>query len=330
MTGLGTRPKLIGRRIGRRVQRASCGTRILTAILMLTVCAAVSGGATAQFTDNSEKGTNGFTTSSLLEPTSPSATVSGSNVTVRWNASVSGIATGTEVYRSTTPGGPYTLLATVSPTTTTSYVDSVTASGTYYYVLRAVYQSWFSPNSTEIAATVTLGAATPLLPCTTQAFDTGGDGNGYELTPANACVTDGLIAQDIKSGTSTSLLCTNTGKDRHRFSNFGLSVPAAAVILGIEVEVMAGMNNNANLTLVCAELSGDGGITWAPVINSASMVNNGLTAYFLGGPDNTWGRVWSGTDFTNANFRVRLIDVSDQSNKSFDLDSVKVRVTYRP
>ena len=116
MTGLDTRPKLVGRRIGHRVQRAPRGTRIVIALLMLTVCAAASGGATAQFTDNSEKGTNGFTTSSLLAPTSPTATVSGSNVTVGWNASVSGIATGTEVYRSTTPGGPYTLLATVSPT----------------------------------------------------------------------------------------------------------------------------------------------------------------------------------------------------------------------
>ena len=314
----------------RRATRTSRAARLIVALIVLTVCAEVSGGASAQFSDTSNKGTNAFNTSSLQPPTSPTATVSGPAVTVGWNASVSGIATATEVYRSATPGGPYTLIATVTPTTTTSYVDTVAASGTYYYVVRAIVGNWFSANSTEVAATVTLGSATALSACTAQAPDSGGDGNGYEVTPANACAEDGLVAQDDKSGTGTSLLCTSAAKDRHRFSTFGLVVPATATIQGIEVQVKVGTNNNAGVSLVCAQLSGDGGITWAPVINSAQLLNTGLTLYTLGGVGDTWGRIWTGSEFSNANFRVRLIDVSDQGNKSFDLDSVKVRVTYAP
>lgn len=314
----------------RRATRTPRAAHLIVAMIVLTMCAQVSGGAAAQFSDTSNKGTNAFNTSWLQPPTSPTATVSGATVTVGWNASVSGIAAATEVYRSATPGGPYTLIATVTPTTTTSYVDTVAASGTYYYVVRAIVQNWFSANSTEVAATVSLGSATALSACTSQAADTGGDGNGYEVTPANACAEDALVATDSKSGSGTSLLCTSAAKDRHRFSTFGLGVPATATILGIEVQVKVGTNNNAGSSLVCAQLSGDGGISWSPVINSAVLTNTGLTLYTLGGVANTWGRIWTGSEFTDANFRVRLIDVSDQGSKDFDLDSVKVRVTYAP
>ena len=37
-----------------------------------------------------------------------------------------------------------------------------------------------------------------------------------------------------------------------------------------------------------------------------------------------------GTDFSNANFRVRLIDVSDKTTKDFRLDGLAVQVTYTP
>jgi hypothetical protein len=325
--------RAVHRRAVHRRSHRSFLARVLLPVALLVAFATTSDHATALFGDSSLRGANGFTTSSLAAPTAIAAAAVGANVTVTWTASVSGIASGTEIYRATTSGGPYALIATVTPATTTSYVDTVGTSGTYYYVIRSIYQSWFSPNTAEVSAVVTLSLTTGFLPCTAQLNDTGGDGTGYNNggLQANACADDGLTAADNKSGNTTSTLCTNTGKDRHRFWNFGLTaVPPTATILGVEVQVKVGTNNNAGITLVCAELSWNGGTTWSPLIRSVAIPNTALTVYTMGGQADTWGRTWAGTDFTNTNFRVRLIDVSDSTNKNFLLDFVKVRVTYAP
>jgi hypothetical protein len=69
-----------------------------------------------------------------------SATVSHS-VSLTWTASSSPSIAGYNVYRSTTPGGPYTLLNSAL-VTTTSYTDNSVAAGeTYYYVTTAVNTS---------------------------------------------------------------------------------------------------------------------------------------------------------------------------------------------
>ncbi len=55
------------------------------------------------------------------------------------------------VKRSTTSGGPYTLLANTS---STNYTDSGVGSGTYYYVVSAIGAGGESPNSAEVSATM--------------------------------------------------------------------------------------------------------------------------------------------------------------------------------
>jgi hypothetical protein len=83
-----------------------------------------------------------------------SATVSHS-VSLTWLASTSPNIAGYNVYRSTTNGGPYTILNS-SLVTTTSYVDdNVTAGQTYYYVTTAVNTSSVqSGYSSQVQATV--------------------------------------------------------------------------------------------------------------------------------------------------------------------------------
>jgi hypothetical protein len=39
---------------------------------------------------------------------------------------------------------------------------------------------------------------------------------------------------------------------------------------------------------------------------------------------------WLGSEFSNANFRVRIIDVSDRTTKDVRLDGLAVQVTYTP
>jgi hypothetical protein len=91
-----------------------------------------------------------------FSPASQPVTISGANqtainftavssiphsVTLNWVASTSSNVTGSNIYRATTSGGPYTKISS-SPGNATSYVDSVVQSGlTYYYVVTAVDSS---------------------------------------------------------------------------------------------------------------------------------------------------------------------------------------------
>ncbi|MCE9608610.1 MAG: DUF2341 domain-containing protein [Chthoniobacter sp.] len=83
-------------------------------------------------------------------PTALSATAGGNQVVLSWTASAG--ATGYNVKRATTNGGPYMTVGTAGGT---SYTDTVVTSGTtYYYVVSATVSSGESPNSAQASATV--------------------------------------------------------------------------------------------------------------------------------------------------------------------------------
>jgi hypothetical protein len=83
------------------------------------------------------------------------ATASNSLVTLSWNTSTA--ATGYNVKRSLTNGGPYTLLS--GGLTVTNYNDSVVTNGTtYYYVVSATNSACESTNSIQVSATPTTPA----------------------------------------------------------------------------------------------------------------------------------------------------------------------------
>jgi hypothetical protein len=77
------------------------------------------------------------------------------------------------------------------------------------------------------------------------------------------------------------------------------------------------------------QLSWNGGATWTTAKSTATLSTSEAT-YILGGAADTWGRTWSSGDFSNATFRVRVIDVASSTARDFSLDWVAVRVTYQP
>ena len=81
-------------------------------------------------------------------PSGLSAKPGHNQVTLNWNASAG--ASGYNVKRSSTSGGPYALIAS---TAATSYSDEGLASATYYYVVASVGSSGESVNSIEVGAT---------------------------------------------------------------------------------------------------------------------------------------------------------------------------------
>ena len=293
---------------------------------------AMAVSAYAIWTGSFDNASNDFNTDTLDPPTGLAASVSGSSIKLDWTATVDTYADNYKVLRSTSAGGSYSQIATVTPVTTTTYTDSTVVAGTrYYYVLQTSESTnWLSVNSNEANSAVPLN--TGFLSCAANAAVTtnSGDNNGFQTSPGNACANDAAFAEDPNGGTANSASCTSTARDRHLFYNYGFSIPAGQTINGIEVRLDAWADSTSGNPAMCVELSWDGGATWTAATTSPNLTTAEAT-YILGSAADTWGRSWSSsTDFTNANFRVRITNVATSTFRDFRLDWVAVQVTYSP
>jgi hypothetical protein len=156
-----------------------------------------------------------------------------------------------------------------------------------------------------------------------------GDNNGYQTSPANAYADDNLYAVDTNSGTNTNTACTNNGKDKHRFSSYGFSLPGTATVTGIEVRLNARVDSTTGAPKICVELSWDGGVTWTAA-KSTGTLSTAEGTYIVGGAADTWGRTWTSSNLSDANFRVRLTNVASNSSRDFSLDRFAVQLRYQP
>jgi hypothetical protein len=81
---------------------------------------------------------------------------------------------------------------------------------------------------------------------------------------------------------------------------------------------------------MCVELSWDGGNTWTAVKQTSTLSSSSSSSRTLGSSSDTWGRTWSVSDFSNANFRIRITNTASNTSRNFRLDFAGVRVTYTP
>lgn len=324
---MGSRGDLGGKRGGRT---ATVPLLLVVVVGVSMVAGTLLARSTATFVSTSTGSGNTFGSSTLVGPTGLSAGVAGTTANLTWTPTVSTVATGYEVLRGTAAGGPYILIAQVAGRTTGSFSDT-TANGIVYYVVRATVGNWTSGNSNEVSVTVVSTAATSTawFNCAGNAADTGGDGDGYQSNPANACGNANTVyATDAQSGTNGSLSCADTGKDRHRFYNFAVTVPGTATIGGIEVRTV-GLHDLSGSAVLCAQLSGDAGATWTSLKSATYPTVGGAATLTMGGISDLWGAAWTPTKLNDTNFRVRIVDVGDSGARTFSLDSVQVRVTYK-
>ena len=191
---------------------------------------------------------------------------------------------------------------------------------------------WLAAAAALVAAAMLVPAAaaalnTGFLSPGAQVADTGGDGDGFEVSPTNAFGDDGAFAGDTNSGTNNITSCTDTGKDRHQFYNYGFTIPASAIINGIEVRLDAWADSTNKSPFMCVELSSDGGTTWTAAQTTPTLGTSEAT-FTLGSDSDTWGRTWSDTELTDASFRVRITNVAKSTQRDFRLDWVSVQVTH--
>jgi hypothetical protein len=221
-----------------------------------------------------------------------------------------------------------------APDTTAPYSivwDTTTAAnGPHALSARASDAAGNTATASAVSVTVSNAANTGFrAPSANAAVTTNaGDNNGFQTNPANAYADDGLFAVDANSGTGPSTSCTNNAKDKHLYYNYSFSLPNGAAIRGIEVRLDARADSTANAPMMCVQLSWNGGTSWTAAQTTTTLTTTEVS-YLLGGAANTWGRTWATGDFSNTNFRVRVINVAASTARTFSLDWLAVRVTYQ-
>jgi len=209
-------------------------------------------------------------------------------------------------------------------TITTSPVSastSVTITGTYGVSQTAIIT--VTPSGGGGGTTTNTGLLSP----SADAADSAGDGNGFEVSATNAYAADGASAVDNNSGTASSTSCTSTARDKHRFFNYGIPLPSGATAKGIEVRLDSRVDSTSGSPRMCVELSWDGGTSWTAPLATSTLTTT-MATRILGSATNLWGHSWTAADLSNANFRIRVTDVANSTNRDFSLDWIAVRVSY--
>jgi Calcineurin-like phosphoesterase len=180
--------------------------------------------------------------------------------------------------------------------------------------------------------TVPHNTATPTLPSNSTGWQNpskqaSSNNNGYEINPTDAFTDDGLFAMDMNSGTTTVASCIDSGKDKHKFYNYNISVPGGGTIQGIQVRLDANADSIAGTPKLCISLSWDGGSNWSSWKSTPNLTDAEET-YLLGGVSDTWGHVWTSTELSNSNFQLRIADIASDNSRDFSLDWIAVNIVY--
>jgi hypothetical protein len=111
---------------------------------------------------------------------------------------------------------------------------------------------------------------------TANAADTGGDNNGFEVSPTNAYADDSNYARNMDGA-----------GDRHRYYNYNLNIPAGATIIGIQVRLDWWLDSTSGTNSMSVELSWDGGTSWTAA-KQDSTESTSQHRFVLGGDDSLY------------------------------------------
>lgn len=213
-------------------------------------------------------------------------------------------------------GTEYGTLSGTSTTTTTSSSSSTTtttSSSSSTTTTSSSTTTTFSTTTSSSSSTTT--TTYNLLETGLQSPASTGDDYTDWSSPTDAYTSNDTHAKEDITGNQ---------QDWYDFS-FGL--PGGATILGIEVLIEG--NNNNKTTGCDVELSWDGGANYTTSGYGAiwPLSSTDSTDTF-GGSEDGWGRVWSDTELSNANFRVRLTKDQAVGSDDFNVDHIQINIHY--
>ena len=131
-------------------------------------------------------------------------------------------------------------------------------------------------------------------------------------------LTNGSNAYDRVDGTHA----VASSLSIHAYENVGYAVPSGNSINGIEVKFEM---NSPSSQYVGVQLSWDGGSSYT-ANKTIGSVPSSDTIFTLGGPSDKWGRSWSPSEFTDANFEIRVL-VGEAGD--LNIDAIQVRVYHQ-
>ncbi|MBI3608872.1 MAG: fibronectin type III domain-containing protein, partial [Nitrospirae bacterium] len=217
----------------------------------------------------------------------------GGAITLAWTPSTATDVTQQRVYRSTTTGGPYSLVTSFANNTTAAYTDTGLTNGTtYFYVLRAFDGTQESANSTQVSAAPVDNVA-PAAPTGVSAVDRPADNGGainLAWTPSTATdVTQQRVYRSTTTGGPYSLVTTFANNTTTSYTDTGLTNGTTYYYV---IRAFDGTQESANSTQVSA----------APVDNTAPAAPTGVSAVDTpadqGGAINLAWTVSTATDVT--------------------------------
>jgi len=114
------------------------------------------------------------------------------------------------------------------------------------------------------------------------------------------------------------------------YRDYGFDIPDDATIEGIQVRLDWWLDYiYLSTSSIRVYLSWDGGTSWTDRRTaSTERTSDGNPTDIEGGTGYTWGRMWSPSDFSDDNFCVRLVLITDSWQRDFRIDWVPVQVTY--
>jgi VCBS repeat-containing protein len=155
---------------------------------------------------------------------------------------------------------------------------------------------------------------------------------GYRSPTDDYVYATGLTNPSRAYGDDTVYAFKNNNADgvAHVYRDYGFNIPAGAAIQGVEVRLDWWLDDSTSGTnAIRVYLSWDGGTAWTEYQSATTnRTDDGNPTDIVGGAANTWGRTWSASEFSDANFRVRLELSADSTARDFYLDWVAVQVTY--
>jgi hypothetical protein len=214
--------------------------------------------------------------------------------------------------RTNTPTVTATPTITPTPTPTATPTNTPTATPTNTPTPTA------TPTNTPTPTPTCAAGNTGLLNPTANAVD----GSGF--TNPTRAYTDGVNYASAVSGR------------RHRYYNYGISIPGGCSISGIQVRLDWWLTNTLGINTMSAELSWNGGTSWTTPVKTDGVETTTEHTGLLGGASDAWGRTWTASELGNANFRARLTTSCVPNGleicfaPSFRLDWVPVTVYYGP
>lgn len=162
-------------------------------------------------------------------------------------------------------------------------------------------------------------------------YDTGtavADDTGWK-SPSSS-VAGGQYTNPDNAFSSDNAYATNgTDGQSQLYANFGFSIPSGSTINGIEVTVEGKTSSTSGGRQFNVALSGDSGSNFTSEKTTGALTTSDST-HTLGGNADLWSGSWNQSNFTNDNFRVKVISKISGGSKILSLDHIQVKVHYSP